>query len=111
MGYKDVSSILDIGGGVVEERFFKSLEKVLENIDDPATEPTNVRKITLDFIFKPDKDRGVASIQVVSSEKLAKIKADELTVLFDRNEAGKRCIRSKEPEKQLELNLGEVNVQ
>ena len=58
MSYKAVSKIGDIGSGVIEEQFNGSLSTVLENIEDPATEATNPRKITLEITLKPSKDRG-----------------------------------------------------
>lgn len=111
MGYKKITSISDIGGGVAEEQFNRSLNKVIENIEDPATEPTNVRKITLEITIKPDKDRGVAKTEVKCSEKLAPVRTDEVTVLIERDDKGEMIMKSKEPEKQLELDLGESNVQ
>ncbi|NCD04922.1 MAG: hypothetical protein EOL97_02275 [Spirochaetia bacterium] len=113
MSYKAVSKIGDIGSGVIEEQFNRSLSKVLENIEDPATEATNTRKITLGITFKPTKDRGLAEVEIKCSEALAPVKSDKVSVLIDRDVSGELIIKTKEPETQLILDIveGERHVQ
>ncbi|MDC7250475.1 MAG: hypothetical protein PQJ49_11215 [Sphaerochaetaceae bacterium] len=104
MGYKDVLTIGDIGSGAIEEQFNRALTKVLENIEDPATEATNVRKIKLDISIKPTKDRNLAEIEIKCSEGLAPVKSDKVSVLIDRDHKGDLIMKSKEPENQLILD-------
>jgi hypothetical protein len=56
--------------GAVEERFQVALGKVLDNIADPNTEPEKARRITLTFIFSPDKERRHCALAIDVSEKL-----------------------------------------
>ena len=49
-------TLATIGGGAVQERVDRALEKVARNIMDPNTDPKKKRMITLKIIMKPDED-------------------------------------------------------
>lgn len=49
----------------------EELEKVLQNIGDPNTDPEAVREITIRIAIKPDDSRELAAVQVQAKCKLA----------------------------------------
>lgn len=66
-----------VAGGALPEKFEHALlERVLPNIMDPNTEPTDVRKITMEVAFKPEQDRCTVPTSVKVKVKLADPKAD-----------------------------------
>ena len=70
----EIITLASLKGGAVVEMFDENLQKVIENIADPNTDPEKVRTITLKFKIKPDKSRSVASIDISSDCKLANFK-------------------------------------
>lgn len=65
----------NVAGGSAREQFAHALQRVLENLKDPMTDPNEARKITLDFVFKPHVATGgarhEASVEVKAKVKLA----------------------------------------
>ena len=53
---KEKLTLATIGGGAVQERVDRALEKVARNIMDPNTDPGKKRVITLKITMKPDED-------------------------------------------------------
>lgn len=56
MVHKEKLTLATIGGGAVQERVDRALEKVARNIMDPNTDPGKKRVITLKITMKPDED-------------------------------------------------------
>lgn len=54
---EQMADLSTIGGGAIAEKFAAELKAVLANIKDPNTESDAKRKITIEFVFKPDSDR------------------------------------------------------
>lgn len=54
--HKERLTLATIGGGAVQERVDRALEKVAKNIMDPNTDPGKKRVITLKITMKPDED-------------------------------------------------------
>ena len=54
--HKEKLTLATIGGGAVQERVDRTLEKVARNIMDPNTDPGKKRVITLKITMKPDED-------------------------------------------------------
>lgn len=75
-----------LAGGALPERFDMQLAKVLENIQDPNTEATEVRSITLEVKLKPSEDRDRAQTAVRVKTKLAGPKPVETTVHMGRKD-------------------------
>lgn len=53
----DTKSILQMARGAFMERVDTEMAKVIDNILDPNTKPTQKRKLTLTIEFSPDDDR------------------------------------------------------
>lgn len=64
-------NLANLGGGVAVEKFQDELHRVVENIQDPNTEATAKRRITLTVTFKPHKERGHGKVELSCESKLA----------------------------------------
>ena len=67
----DLVTLDNLGGGMACELFAIELRRVLEDIDDPNSDPKTKRRITREFIFEPTQDRSFANITIVAKTKLA----------------------------------------
>jgi uncharacterized ubiquitin-like protein YukD len=101
MAYKAVCDVADINGGVAKEQFQIALDEVLGNISNYSTEAKVVRKIVQTTMFVPSEDRSGVQIKIMTKTILAPVRADEC---FGLIEDGK--LLSREPEKNLEFDLG-----
>lgn len=64
-------SLATMLGGAVIERVNDELARVLLNTVDPNTNPTAKRKVKLELVFKPEKDRSMGSVEVSVTSALA----------------------------------------
>ena len=60
----DPKSILQMARGAFQERVDLEMAKVIDNILDPNTKPTQKRKLTLTIEFTPDDDRQNIGVSV-----------------------------------------------
>jgi hypothetical protein len=82
-------SLDTLNQGAAVERFNLALQEVLDNIQDPNTNPKAARAVTLKCTFKPDEDRGLANIIVDVVPKLAPIAPFGVRVFMGRDKNGK----------------------
>lgn len=61
----------ELVGGALQEKFSKSFEKVVENLQDPNTSFKVKRKITITLSFDQNEARDDVSVSVDVAEKLA----------------------------------------
>jgi hypothetical protein len=61
----------NLGSGVALELFANEFAKILDNIDDPNTEPTMVRRLTIKISVKPSRDRSTAAFSIQAESKIA----------------------------------------
>lgn len=85
---KPIRSLDDLMGGAALERFRKSMDEALKNIQDPNTDPKKTRKVTLTLTIKPDKDRKSAKFYLDSRSILAPLEPFESNVLLSRDDNG-----------------------
>jgi len=67
--FKEVSLSI-FGRGAAVEMFDTELKKVLENIMDPNTKATGVRKVTLEVLIKPDNTREKFMVGITCKSKI-----------------------------------------
>ena len=60
-----------IASGALEELFQRELQRVIQDIDDPNSDPEVRRQITLEVNFHPNSERSSAVVQVKAKSKLA----------------------------------------
>lgn len=75
--------------GGLAEKFNDELQKVLENIADPNTDPTKVRSVTVTVSLKGDKKRELANTTIRATSKLAPYEDIETQIIMDRDSKGK----------------------
>ncbi|MGC3792017.1 replication terminator protein [Priestia aryabhattai] len=69
--------------GALAERLNIELQKVLDNITDPNTDPEKVRKVTLTMSLKSDDRRKVSNVSVVAKTTLAPARDIQTQLLMD----------------------------
>lgn len=67
-------SLAKMARGSLDEQFNYELNRVLENIYDPNTEPEKKRKITIEMLFEPDTDREIVKISCKTKSVLVTAK-------------------------------------
>lgn len=67
----DSKSILQMARGAFQERVDLEMVKVIENILDPNTKPTQKRKLTMTIEFEPDDNRENIAVSFVVKPALA----------------------------------------
>lgn len=85
-------SIVDLNefaDGAVMERFNIELQKVLENIADPNTDPKKARKLNITVTLKADGKRDIATVGIQAKTTLAPAKDIETKIVIDQDQAGK----------------------
>ncbi len=79
---RDSLTLEGLGNGGALEMFQASLQRALDNIQDPNTEPDATRKITLTVEIKPTKNRLGGQLKYYVRETLAGAQPQETTVLM-----------------------------
>ena len=67
----DTKSILQMARGAFQERVDLEMSKVIDNILDPNTKPTQKRKLTMSIEFAPDDERSNIGVSVSVKSALA----------------------------------------
>lgn len=67
----DTKSILQMARGAFQERVDLEMSKVMDNILDPNTSPTQKRKLTMTIEFAPDDSRSNITVNVAVKSALA----------------------------------------
>jgi len=87
-----MSKIVDLNNfaqGAMAERFNQELQKVLDNIVDPNTDPKKARKVTLTVTISSNENRELASVSVKADSKLSPARNIETQLLMDYDSNGK----------------------
>lgn len=71
--------------GAFAEKLNEAIREVAENIQDPNTEPTTARKITVNINFKPNKNRHMVGVSITATTKLAATEAVGTVMLMGTN--------------------------
>ncbi len=75
----------NLADGAAAQLFQSELDKVLRNIQDPNTDASAIRKVTLEVSFQPDEEREVGDVKIKASSKLAGLKGAKTRVFFGRH--------------------------
>lgn len=89
--------------GIIPEMFEKQLEKILKNINDINTNPTDVRSIVFNISFKPSADRRHIDTTVTSDIKTSNKHGAKTMLFISREKGGKMRAYENNPE-QLEFD-------
>jgi len=88
-----------LNSGAVKELFDVEWQKLLDNINDQNTKPDAARKVTIEIVVKPTKDRRNASSTVSVTTKLAAIIPHEASIVIGM-EDGKVSAYTFDPKQQ-----------
>lgn len=81
-------NIQNLAGGAVAERIEHELKRIFENIKDPNTDATKVRKLSLNLTFKADAKRDLANLSFQAKPTLAPAISIETKILMDYDNQG-----------------------
>ena len=68
---KNKKSIVEMARGAIMERIDYEMARIMDNILDANTKPTDKRKMTVTMTFTPDDDRSTIAVNVVAKTALA----------------------------------------
>ena len=74
-----------LAGGAFAEKLNEALQEVAENIQNPNTEATAKRGITVSIKFAPNKNRQMVNTQIAVSTKLAPTEAIDTEMVVGTN--------------------------
>lgn len=86
--------------GAVVERANLEIQRVLDNIQDPNTDPKKARTVTIKLKFEPDNDRGVANVIVGVDSVVAPVAPFKAHVFLGRDKDGKGFASEFHPPQQ-----------
>jgi hypothetical protein len=75
--------------GAMAERFNQELQKVLDNVVDPNTDPKKVRKVTMTVSISSNENRELSDVSVQVKSTLAPAKNIEAKIIMDYDSKGK----------------------
>lgn len=81
--------------GAVSEQFQDEFARLLRNVNDPNTEPTAVRSLTVTIKIKPDKSRVTAQFECSVKSTVAPRRAAETTVFIESDDNGNVIVTEK----------------
>ena len=74
-----------LAGGAFAEKLNEALMQVAENIQNPNTEATTKRQITVNIKFTPNKTRQMVGTQIAVTTKLAATEAIDTQMVMGRS--------------------------
>lgn len=74
-GVQNFINLETMAGGALAEKINQAMEEVARNIQNPNTNPTTKREITVKIKFSPNKSRNVSNTSIAVSTKLAPTEA------------------------------------
>lgn len=89
MAAEQIIDLNSFAEGAASEKFNNEMQKVLDNIADPNTDPKAGRTVTLTVKIKPSENRQAAEVSVVAKSSLAPAKEVSSTIIMDRDAQGK----------------------
>jgi uncharacterized protein YuzE len=89
LGMSKIVDLNSFANGAMAERFNQELQKVLDNIVDPNTDPKKARKVTLTVTINSNENRELANVSVKADSKLSPARNIETQLLMDYDSNGK----------------------
>lgn len=78
-------TLANVADGAAAELWQKAVSQILENIEDPNTDATVKRVITLKCVVTPDGERRVGDMDISCVTRLASAKGVKTIVFFGRH--------------------------
>lgn len=83
-----MENIIDLNkfaGGALSEKVNTELEKILQNIQDPNTDPEKVRKLTVTIGFKPAPHRASANVSIQAKSQMVPVIATQTSIIIEKD--------------------------
>ena len=77
-------SLVNLKDGAAIEMFDYELQRILDNIVDPNTNPETKREVTLKVSIKPDENREIGAVEITCVPKLAGQKSEMARIIIGR---------------------------
>lgn len=84
----DRLTIANLARGALVEQFETELEKVLDNIIDPNTDPKKARKIQITLEIKPNEKRNMADVKFQTKSNLVPVNTVSTAIIIDKDKDG-----------------------
>jgi hypothetical protein len=81
-------TIESLAGGGAVERLHAAIQEALENALDPNRPATKPRKVKLEMVIKPSKNRTRAEVEITTSTTLCPQTPLETAILMDTDKHG-----------------------
>ena len=88
MEFEYMVDLNEFADGALAARFNEELQKVLDNIADPNTDPKKARTVTVQVKFYGDDRRDVINASVVAKSKLLPAKEADTKLLMGADNNG-----------------------
>lgn len=85
MNESEIVTLASLSDGAALERFDHELQRTLDNIADPNTDPKAVRTITLTVKIKPNDKRTMGEVKFSAQAKLAPLAPVETLIFIGRS--------------------------
>lgn len=86
---KNIIDLNTFASGELAHKVNKEVQKVLQNIADPNTEPKTKRKIAINITLQGDEQRDIIGASVTVKSTLAPEKDVESKIMLDYDDKGK----------------------
>jgi hypothetical protein len=96
-------NLLNLGSGVLVEKFEEELERVVENILDPNTDPKTKREVILRVSIKPAGDRTFGVVSIAASSRLAASTSWETRAFFGKDRKSGKALAFEDDPRQLTI--------
>ena len=77
-------SLVNLRDGAAIEMFDYELQRILDNVVDPNTNPETKREVVLKVSVKPDENREIGSVEITCIPKLAGQKSVMAKIIIGR---------------------------
>jgi len=105
---KELKNLIDLDGGVIQERINYELAKVIKNIADDNTEAKKKRKIQINIVMMPkDETRRELMISFDIKTTLSPVKGGESTLYLTTSDDGGKIGLFENNFEQMEFNFDE----
>ena len=103
-------SILDINNGMVLKLADYEMQKILQNIADPNTDPKKKRKITIELGFTPNEDRSEIKVEIKTKSTLTPNKPAQTTLFNIPNIDSEGIVRGATLKEVSTIAHGQANL-
>jgi hypothetical protein len=88
-------NIANIARGALVEQADEEIQKVLDNIKDPNTDPKKVRKVSITITFKPNEKRNLANVNFQTKATLIPALPVETNIVIEKDSRNGKAVAAE----------------